>query len=164
MFQPAAPEVKKLAEATIQQLSHDPVAFSIKLSELLDVASPYTEANKIAVSIFLKSFLNNQLASRALQADHRAQVFEKILNLMLPKARVSTPCVSHLSACLENILFFDEADTLGSISSEAMVPVSQGLNSSEPEVIKSSLIMLRAIFNVLTNEKKLSQRFTEVVG
>ncbi len=163
LFGPIEPAAKAQAEAYINGLATNPVLFCETLIGIMGKNSPHA-TGKVAVSIFLKSFLNSKLTTRALDAQTRAEIFKPLLLAVMTKDGLDQQVISHAMPSIENLLFFDEADSMGSLSSEVFRPIMEGLGQTDPEVLKATMLVLRSAFTVLTDEKKMAERFGEVSG
>jgi hypothetical protein len=104
----------------------------------------FTEANKIALSIYFKTFLNSELASRRVDADQRAYIFNALIELVMSPRVITQSVIVQLVPPIENILFFDGADSFGNLVEQVFEPIKEGLKNPDPEVLRSTLLVLRS--------------------
>ena len=60
-------------------------------------------------------------------------------------------------------MFFDEADHSCSLSNIVFEPIKNGFRSKDPEILRPTVLLLRAAFSVITKESVLKDRFLEIL-
>lgn len=95
----------------------------------------FNESNKMAISIYFKSFISKELSTRKLSVMLREQVFKQLIELVLDKDVLSSRVVDQVIAPIENILFFDEADKISKLSDLIFQPITNGLVNKDPETL-----------------------------
>ena len=134
----------------------------------------YDVNEKLSVSIFFKTFLNNLILKKEITKEERRMIFMELIS--------TDPSVMvHLTQCIESILFFDEAslgENSGSLMDSGLDPdkpdqllnilfthMIDGLSSnnyqSEVDKIKMFLSLFRVAVNVIQDTSVLAAKVNE---
>lgn len=128
----------------------------------------FVETNKVALGIFFKTYMNNSLASRKFGHEQRCYIFKAISEIVMEGSIITTQVVNQLMPTMENILFFDEADS--SIPEEEKLsaiifdPITEGLAQADGNAtsLHPTVLLLRSVLQVIVNEKALAQRLSQI--
>lgn len=124
----------------------------------------FTAQEKLSVSIFFKTYLNNLIMKKEMSSAERIEIFNEIINS-------ETEVIIHLSQCIESIMYFDLTDDSEGLLVDQLFQHIVNLVKSESQM--SDVDKLRLFFtlfkiniNVIQDSDILSERmksFSEIL-
>ena len=129
---------------------------------LLAFRSDYSLKEKLSVSLFFKSYLNNLIIKKELTADERKLVYEEIVKMMFD-IQLHDQILKNLVPSLETLLLNDEADQISCMHLvECMFlkieEASKEMDPSEVYKYNTFINLYKAGVNVIQDLDQLSDR------
>lgn len=142
----------------LNNFSRNKIEFMMYLLQAL--RQDFTIKEKLSVSIFFKTYLNNLIMKKEINAEERKGIFMEILK--------SDPSVMvHLTPTIESILFFDEADAVGThhlmevLFAQMRDNINDVNSGSEIDRIRMFFALFRAAVNVIQDNAILDEKVKE---
>jgi hypothetical protein len=130
------------------------------LQTMLNIMKQDYDVNeKLSVSIFFKTFLNNLILKKEISGEDRRLIFMEMI-------QTDPSIMVHLTQCIESILFFDAADQLNTnhLLEELFKHMVEGVNTgtynSDADRIRMFLGLFRVAVNVIQDTDTLTQKMT----
>jgi len=156
MYNAKANEERNLHYTKLLELSADKLQFIQNILNILK--EDYNNQEKLSVSIFFKSFLNNMIMKKEIDSSERKLIFEELI-------RSDPSIIVHLTPCIETILFFDEADPINTQHLlETLFAFLEDISKSneyksDQEKIRIYFSFFKVAVNVIQDVAILSEKF-----
>lgn len=164
MYATTNTEERNQLYAKLCQIAEDKVHFIKTILSIL--STDYTVQERLSVTLFFKSYLNNLIIKKQLQADERSGLFEELVKIMF-EFDIPNQVLNNLSPCLESILFFDESDNLNSqhlvenLFAMMMHYMEPGVENVDIRVIRVFFSIYKVATNVIQDVETLSGKMKE---
>lgn len=109
MYATTANEERNILYKQLLGLSENKVDFIKSIIAIL--GSQFTMQEKLSVTLFFKSYLNNLIVKKELDSFERKGLFEELIKLMF-STEFESQILTNLTPTIESLLFFDESDHL----------------------------------------------------
>jgi len=164
MYATTNTEERNQLYAQLCKIAEDKVNFIKTILSIL--SADYTVQERLSVTLFFKSYLNNLIIKKQLLPEERAGLFEELVKIMF-EFDIPNQVLNNLSPCLESILFFDESDHLQSqhlvenLFGLMMHYMDPGANNVDIRVIRVFFSIFKVATNVIQDTEMLSGKMKE---